>query len=604
MKILPASILLLVSALAGYARAEQDDPSQLAARLQQRLDIFHAEAHGNGEKLHLVYFHPGDTQPQKDYRERVSRIISDVREFYASEMARNGFSTPELPLDMANGRPVIHLVAGEQGSDAYTYENSTIVRRDIEAALQGKIDFASDFILVFGGMCRKRGENNYLFHAPYYGDGRSNHQRGLCYAADCELLDPENLTDTKNFIVFEEHYYKELRMTVAKFNSWYLGGIAHELGHGLSLPHNGEWPEESAVRGRALMGHGNHSYRNAVWGGGRGSFMTPATCARLAAHPLFTGSDRGRDIVPESEFTSLDFTSKEGVLTINGTIEAGIEPLAVIAYTNPGGGSSYDSKPWLAEVVDGAFTVAALRHEAGPHVLDLTVLYMNGATTKTSFRYNVFPPGVPDADALAARRIVSPIEKMFMDGRRDAAVASARKMLRSDPGSLATPQLRHLIALATEPRIARLAEVTASAASLSDVHWEKASLGWARPVRNRFYHNPNYQKGVLLELGGVFFEKGLYAHADSRFTFDLNGQWKTFEATVGLQPGAFGSASAVFSVVGDGKTLIESEKLDGMRVEKFSVDVKGVRTLELVAKSAGKNNNGCWAIWGAPIVRR
>ena len=106
------------------------------------------------------------------------------------------------------------------------------------------------------------------------------------------------------------------------------------------------------------------------------------------------------------------------------------------------------------------------------------------------------------------------------------------------------------------------------------------------------------------ELGGAFFAKGLFAHADSRYTFNFDGKWKTFEATVGLQPGAFDTASAVFSVIGDGKTLFTSGKLAGMKAEDLSVDVTGVKTLELVAKSAAGNTNGCWTIWGAPVVRR
>ena len=47
----------------------------------------------------------------------------------------------------------------------------------------------TDFVLVIGGLCKKRDDGSYFFHSPYYGDTGSNNLRGLCYAADCERLD-------------------------------------------------------------------------------------------------------------------------------------------------------------------------------------------------------------------------------------------------------------------------------------------------------------------------------------------------------------------------------------------------------------------------------
>jgi len=199
-------------------------------------------------------------------------------------------------------------------------------------------------------------------------------------------------------IKFEEHYGK-FRKTLAAFNSSYIGGIAHELGHGLSLPHNGEKRWEQGQFGTALMGAGNHTYRREKWGG-KGSFMTAATCLRLAAHPLFTGSSRGRDVRVECKLTELSFASRDKELVIEGRLKTNVPASGAIAYTDPEGKAGYDALTWIAEVKDGAFKIVAGAHRPGSYDLRLTVCHASGATTTFKFRYQADRTGKPDASGL------------------------------------------------------------------------------------------------------------------------------------------------------------------------------------------------------------
>jgi hypothetical protein len=269
--------VLFSTSLLNAAEVDSQVSSQqeLAQTLQKRIAEYHADAKDNGETLRLIYFYAGDTEPQAEYKARVERIVLDVQEFYDTEMNKLGFSTNKLPLEREDGKLKIHLVQGEDKLANYSYENGDKVKRELVKALQGKVDFDNDYILVLCGLCKKIGENHYYFNSPYYGAGGSNHRAGLCYAADCEILDPKNLTDNKTKMQYDEHYGNYFK-TIAGFNTAYLGGTAHELGHGLSLPHNGELPAQR-VNGSALMGGGNLTYRNDVWGGGKGSFMTLAS---------------------------------------------------------------------------------------------------------------------------------------------------------------------------------------------------------------------------------------------------------------------------------------------------------------------------------------
>lgn len=62
---------------------------------------------------------------------------------------------------------------------------------------------------------------------------------------------------------------------------WY-GGLAHELGHGLNLPHNHQTTSDGKKYGTALMGAGNYTF------GTSPTFLTPASCALLDACEVFS----------------------------------------------------------------------------------------------------------------------------------------------------------------------------------------------------------------------------------------------------------------------------------------------------------------------------
>ena len=97
-------------------------------------------------------------------------------------------------------------------------------------------------------------------YSPYYGMG-ANQNKGICFVADSDWLNIDGLkvdkTNTK--IQVKEHRGYE-PFTLARFNTTYIGGTIHELGHGLSLPHNLATKLESS-NGTALMGAGNYTYR-------------------------------------------------------------------------------------------------------------------------------------------------------------------------------------------------------------------------------------------------------------------------------------------------------------------------------------------------------
>lgn len=55
---------------------------------------------------------------------------------------------------------------------------------------------------------------------------------------------------------------------------------------------------------------------------------------------------------------------------------------------------------------------------------------------------------------------------------------------------------------------------------------------------------------------------------------------------------------------GDGKVLYQSPVLTEKKTQAVSVSVEGVDTLELLTESGKEGNACCWAVWGAPTLRR
>ena len=164
---------------------------------------------------------------------------------------------------------------------------------------------------------------------------------------------------------------------------------------------------------------------------------------------------------------------------------------------------------------------------------------------------------------------------------------------------------KHLLELIGPQPPISISEFTGSELYLSDADWMTAKVGRGEPTRNAFCPDPRDRLGPLyLELAGKFYQKGLYGHAPSRYEFNLNGRWDTFEATVGLQTVALMGGRGVFIIKGDGREIYRSSELSGSRTETLNVDVKGVQRLELITAPSKGSNGTSWTIWCNPRMSR
>lgn len=138
---------------------------------------------------------------------------------------------------------------------------------------------------------------------------------------------------------------------------------------------------------------------------------------------------------------------------------------------------------------------------------------------------------------------------------------------------------------------------------LGDCRSELAEVGWLKPQANRIPLNGEIAS-PLLDSGRIY-ATGLFAHAPSRYVYNLDGEWKRLRGEAGVhtafQPYAPG---AVFVIKTDGREVFRSRTILGSHHARYNVDVTGTKTLELVVEKAQERNGGNWALWLEPVLSR
>jgi len=358
------------------------------------------QSHSNKDledkKLRVVYFYPADRKPIKDHRKRWNGIMTDIQNFFRTEMNRLGYKQVTISLEKENGILKLHEVQGIHKDANYTYKSGGKIKGEVFKALRAKgINSEEETLLIVCGLSKTDGKKVTIY-SPYYGMG-ANHNKGICFTADMEWLSIEGLKpDPKKIILQVKEHRGFEPFTLNRFNTVYIGGTIHELGHGLSLPHNLGTKKES-TRGTALMGAGNYTYRK-EWLQGKGSFLTHSSALRLLVHPLFRGSTNQAKKPPSLRYKKLSLSTKNGAIQINGTIDSTIPAVAMIAYNdgeNKGQrgymvNNNYDATSWTSVLnPNNEFFLEVGDLRDGNHQIRLVSVHINGAITTKRMHYSM-----------------------------------------------------------------------------------------------------------------------------------------------------------------------------------------------------------------------
>jgi len=552
------------------------------------------ETQKNPPPVKIVYFTPSDCVPLENRQERLGRVMKNVQEFYRRGMEKQGYGPMTFALEWESpDRLKLYEVQGKKRQSEYGRNDSGVVRNEVREALRSQgIDVDKEVIVIFQRLLKwENGKATEL--GPYVGGG--GHLSGTAWVYDDALLDAALLSSKK-----PGGYYAG-PCSMGQFNSHYIGGVAHEMGHAFNLPHDCQLNSERKTLGTSLMGGGNHTYGDEKRHEGKGTFLSASSALRLSKVRAFAGDLPDANKQPQWQFRRLVATYMNGNIVIIGRVTADPPLVGIIAYNdNENIPADYDAKSWVAKSQDDGqiFRLTIGELEQVPYQLRLTGVHENGATSNFKINYTVGKDG-PD---LASVNLIIPLQQL-----RETWLANDRAKLRKMIVSLenkgdAYPGLlrkaKHLEQLWNLPPQESPMAVPASQKSfdLSDAVFDEAKTGWGAMCRCMV------PEDVLIEIGDEFFESGLYAHAPSAYRVRLDKKWETFQTGFGLQNGHPGSV--VFVIKGDGKELFRSNKIADHQARKETVSVAGIDLLELIVEDAGDGNNGDWGVWVNPTISR
>ncbi len=255
---------LAAAAMMFPAAATPAIPESFSEAARARLaDAVELEANENA--LNVVYFVGSDREPVADYERRISELLLYLQQYYGKEMARNGFGPRAFGLiRKPDGMVDILLVRGKEPGEVYGYSNGGANKSLAE------ID---EFFKAHPE--KKHGVHTFVIMPTLYNDEYHDEAPGgvpfYGYGKCCFALD---------YAHFDIRYLGEKSLRGKLMTKWY-GGFAHELGHGLNLPHNTGTVSQNAAMGTALMGAGNMTF------GSSPTYLTKASSAILDRSQTF-----------------------------------------------------------------------------------------------------------------------------------------------------------------------------------------------------------------------------------------------------------------------------------------------------------------------------
>jgi len=275
----------------------------------------------NPYKLNVIYFVPKDLDTIANYRQRISNILLDMQKFYAENMERSGYSYNSFGLDLLSDTMInIITINGELNKNDYPSNvyGSMKMRKEIGKYFDANPDRkTSDHILVFTPTYHENG----IGGPPFQGETLAG------FVLDYPGMDIDN--------------FKDESAKVRRDATYWIGGLAHELGHGLNAPHNKEHKTDISTLGGALMRNGNGTY------GTKPCHITNATCALLSTCQVFSRNVRS-DWYGNVSHIIKDIKGeyKDGEIIITGKYQSSEKVSVINVYHDPAENEEYDALAW------------------------------------------------------------------------------------------------------------------------------------------------------------------------------------------------------------------------------------------------------------------
>ena len=163
------SILLYIN---GYSQSTQTAQTVISAS-KKVIDAHNKDRSKANNVVKVVYFHGKEHKLPADWKERLSRTLTAVSDFYKDEFSRYNIKTSGVNFNKSGNRYVITVVEGDFDSKSYNASSSAQLQTEISNKTHGEINFSNDHVLVITGLYYMKGNTTYVFNSPYGGTGSS-----------------------------------------------------------------------------------------------------------------------------------------------------------------------------------------------------------------------------------------------------------------------------------------------------------------------------------------------------------------------------------------------------------------------------------------------
>lgn len=329
----------------------------------------------NPKNLNIVMFVPTDNPALSDYKTRLTGLTVHFQNWLHTEMQRYGYNKyMGLASDTSGLVKFIEIPAAGAQAD-YPYSSSISANKIINEVNAYKATHASEFSNSQHMLILLPQRTDGAFDQPFYGYGK------YCFATDNANMAVDKIPNTSSNL---------------------LGGMLHELGHGLNLPHDhGKYTSEQPTYGTSLMADGNVTFSK-----GQPTFLTPVDAAILNRNEVFQDTTPSETAYASATTTidanmSYDATAQTFTLLGNFTSDKTVSDILV--YLDPKTSASdadYNAVSWrfnpgAGNTLTGTMALNDLYYKNNePYELRVKLLLNNGATISKAYTFS-FSGGVP-----------------------------------------------------------------------------------------------------------------------------------------------------------------------------------------------------------------
>jgi len=117
------------------------------------------------------------------------------------------------------------------------------------------------------------------------------------------------------------------------------------------------------------------------------------------------------------------------------------------------------------------------------------------------------------------------------------------------------------------------------------VEWTPFFGGERLPAAMRKFYMPRFDQGFAspaLRLGGTEYHKGLALHSRTELVYRLDGGYRRFQATVGIEDAVRPAGKVRLIIRGDERVVFDGELSGGDSPKPLALDVSGVRRLTIL----------------------